>query len=574
MDSNFTQSKSAKDTKATIPPALAERLNEVLEGRGVFKEHSVGIVFHKSSFDVVFVNELAAKILCPVYSERSDSLGFSLRNLISLDSANFFESHILPMLQMSGSWSGEVRISDFWGGDIEVQAHFWSESIAFEGSEEVFLFLHCEPPRYTSFQSMCGWKDRELLLALLAHTPDAIYFKDRESRFLRVSSRLAEDFGVEKHHEVIGKTDFHFFGVAHAAAAYSDEQEIIKSGEPILNKVEKEVWDDQSVTWASTTKLPLYDSGGEVVGIFGISQDITEKKVREEERKDLELRLQLAQRLEAIGSLAAGVAHEINTPTQFVADNVKFLGYAFSDMLKIVEASMALAEKSKKIEELDTERTALNEALKEFEFDYLSDEIPQSLEQSGEGLQQISRIVGALKEFSYPTTPDMCKADLNHGIENTLNVSRNEWKSVAEIDLDLDPNLPEVECRIDEINQVVLNLVVNAAHAIGATDARWGRIGVHSFVDEAFACIEVSDTGSGIPEEVQARVFEPFFTTKEVGKGTGQGLAMVQNVVVKAHGGEVDFETEIGEGTTFRIRLPIDSKIASDGIKSQEGDDL
>lgn len=569
MDSETPHPHSSLDLATPATSELLQKLSSMLEGRGVFDDDSMGLAFHRADLSVAFLNTLAKKILCPVREEVGRTLDLGLADMIAVESKSLFEANLQPMLKMTGSWSGELVIRDMWGGDISVRAHFWTESVEGDGDKGEFVFFHGEPPAYTSFRSMQGWKDRQLLLALLGNTPDAVYFKDKESRFLRASSRLVKMFGLKSHKDLIGKTDFHFFAVSHAAAAYADEQGIIETGQPILNKEEMEVWDDQSITWALTTKLPYFGSNGEIIGTFGISRDITEEKRREEERQELEIRLQLAQRLEAIGSLAAGVAHEINTPTQFVSDNTKFLGTAFSDLKKLVEASLKLVKKSEGIQELDVDREAVLGVVEEIDFEFLKDEVPQSIEQSMGGLHQISRIVGSLKEFSYPSSPDKAKSDLNHAIENTLNVSRNEWKGVAEVDLDLQADLPEVECMVDEVSQVILNLIVNAAHAIEGTETRQGRIGVRSYLEGDCVCIEIKDTGTGMPDEVKSRLFEPFFTTKQVGKGTGQGLAMARNVVVKSHGGRIDFESEEGKGSVFTVRLPIDAPGGEDEVDSQ-----
>ncbi|MBD5781763.1 PAS domain-containing protein [Pelagicoccus sp. NFK12] len=541
----------------TADARLVQCMSSLLEGRGVLGDSSLGLVFSYPDLRVAFVNAIGQKILSPVFEGGSLSEDFVLSDVVSLQSRRIFDSQVFPMLQVSGAWSGTLTLRDLWGGDIPAEVTFWRNSPD-DGLEGRYLFLQGEPLTHSTFKTMRGWKERELLFALLGHTKDAIYFKDKESRFLRASDSLIRRFGLKYPHEVIGKTDFHFFGVAHASASYEDEQRILETGEPILDKEEKEVWGDQSVTWASTTKLPFYDAEGNLVGTFGISRDITRKKCEEEVRKDLELRLQLAQRLEAIGSLAAGVAHEINTPTQFVADNVKFLGDAFADIGNVFSCVDSLLNRVKGIQEVDAERVALEEAMELADMGFLKEEIPQTIEQSLAGLGQIAKIVGSMKEFSYPSSPEKTKSDLNRAIENTLNVSRNEWKGVAEIDLQLDADLPEVSCIVDQVNQVVLNLLVNAAHAIAATDSRVGAIGLKTRVEGTCVCIEVSDTGIGMAEEVKSRIFEPFFTTKDVGKGTGQGLAMVRNIVVNTHGGRIDCESEVGKGSTFRVFLPIE----------------
>jgi signal transduction histidine kinase len=196
------------------------------------------------------------------------------------------------------------------------------------------------------------------------------------------------------------------------------------------------------------------------------------------------------------------------------------------------------------------------------ELDYLMGEIPRTLEQSLEGLGRIARIVGSLKEFSHPNATEKSMGNLNHAIETAIAVSRHEWKYVAEVVTELDPNLPSVQCVLDEFNQVILNLIVNAAHAIGDVIKErggLGRITVRTRHEAEWAVVEVEDTGTGIPQEVRDHIFEPFFTTKGVGKGTGQGLAIVHTAIVKGHNGRINFTTEIGKGTTFRLALPIAS---------------
>jgi signal transduction histidine kinase len=191
---------------------------------------------------------------------------------------------------------------------------------------------------------------------------------------------------------------------------------------------------------------------------------------------------------------------------------------------------------------------------------YLMEEVPKALTQSIEGIERISRIVRAMKEFAHPDAGEKVAVDLHKAIESTVTVSRNEWKYVADLTTDFDPALPLVPCRPGEINQVILKLIINAAHAVG--DAVRGRgakgtITVRTRLAGEWAEIWIADTGVGIPEDIQDKIFDPFFTTKEVGKGTGQGLAIARSVIVERHGGTLTFDTDVGKGTTFIIRLPL-----------------
>ncbi|HEX2100039.1 MAG TPA: ATP-binding protein, partial [Candidatus Synoicihabitans sp.] len=410
--------------------------------------------------------------------------------------------------------------------------------------------------------------DRALLRALLETVPEAIYFKDSHSRFLRVSRALALKDGIGDPSAFIGKTDFDRFTVEHAQVAYQDEQRIIRTAEPMLDREEKETWPDGRVTWVSTSKFPLRDDDGRIVGTFGISRDITRTKMEVLERQKMEAELQLAQKLESIGRLAAGIAHEVNTPTQFITDNTRFLQDSFAQIENVLlryralaDAVMAGADAAAGLSEAIAAARAAEQAA---ELDYLLREIPQTLQQSLEGLQRIARIVCSMKEFSHPSSPHLAPTDINRAIETAITVSRHEWKYVADMVMDFAPDMPPVPCLVDTFGQVILNLVINAAHAIqdalrsaGPDAPRQGTITVRTRHDASCAYIEIADTGTGIPASIRDRIFEPFFTTKGVGKGTGQGLSIVRNVIVRDHHGAVDFLTEEGRGTTFQIRLPL-----------------
>jgi signal transduction histidine kinase len=268
-----------------------------------------------------------------------------------------------------------------------------------------------------------------------------------------------------------------------------------------------------------------------------------------------------AQKLEAIGQLAAGIAHEINTPTQYVGDNTRFLKDAFESIREVHADFLSLLVASKEGQPSEEMVLNIEQNLQNLDLDYLINEIPIAIEQTLEGVEQIARIVRAMKEFSHPGGDEKTYSDINTAIENTITVSRNEWKYVADIEKDLDPSLPLVPCLPGAFNQVILNIMVNAAHAIGDVvqdgEKGKGKIKVSTRAKGQFAEIRISDTGSGIPEHARARVFDPFFTTKEVGRGTGQGLALSYSIVVEKHNGTINFETETGEGTTFIIRLPL-----------------
>lgn len=285
-------------------------------------------------------------------------------------------------------------------------------------------------------------------------------------------------------------------------------------------------------------------------------------------QKQMEMELNQAQKLESIGRLAAGIAHEINTPTQYVGDNIEFLQIAYGSLLDLAKAVPAVIEAGREGPIPPPLLSKLNGLVEGTNVEYMAEQVPRAIEQSLEGIGHIATIVQAMKEFSHPGVAEKTSVDLNECIRSTVTVSHNEWKYLADIELDLDESLPQVLCLPGEFNQAILNMIVNAAHAIGDVVApgagggdaeQKGRITIRSRQDGAWAEVRIADTGCGIPEGIRERIFDPFFTTKEVGRGTGQGLAIVRNIIVDKHRGTLSVESEVGKGTTFIIRLPFES---------------
>ena len=286
-----------------------------------------------------------------------------------------------------------------------------------------------------------------------------------------------------------------------------------------------------------------------------------ERSAARAEQARVERELSLAQKLESVGRLAAGVAHEINTPAQYVSDNTRFLEDAFNDLFLLQKSQTKLLEAAQE-GGVDANTIAeVNQATEDADLEYLMNEIPLAISQALDGTARISKIVGAMKQFSHPGVDTKQAVNINDTLDSTLTVSSNEWKYVATIEKDFEIDLPPVFCLPAEIGQVFLNLIVNASHAIADhikdNDIDKGIISVTTRQLDDDVEIRISDNGPGIPESSRDKLFDAFFTTKEVGKGTGQGLSIVRSVVVNQHGGSLDFETEVGVGTTFIIRLPI-----------------
>ena len=383
--------------------------------------------------------------------------------------------------------------------------------------------------------------ERNVLRTMIDLIPAFIYAKDAHSRFTACNKLVANRMGVTPE-EAIGKTDFDFFPREMAEKFFADEQALLQSGKPLID-CEELVFDKLSGTnrVIVTSKIPLYDLNGKLTGVVGTGFDITDRKAAEE-------RMASSDRLESIGRLAAGVAHEINTPIQYLNDSVTFIREGVGELLAYIDKlHAALPRKSEdKPEEND-------------DVEYVRAELPPALSRVADGLTRIAEIVRSMKHFSHADQREMSEVDLNASIASTLVIARSEYKDSADLETDYG-TLPPITCHGGQINQVVLNLVVNSAHAIDDFVKRnggRGRISVKTSVEDDFAVIAIADTGGGIPEGIQARIFDPFFTTKEVGRGTGQGLSIVRSTIVKGHGGQLDFVSDIGKGTTFYVRLPI-----------------
>lgn len=527
-------------------------------------------------------------------------------------------------------------------------------------------------------------QERTMLRALIDNMPDYMYVKDLNSRFIVANPYLANTVGVATPELLQGKTDYDFYAKELADGFYEDEQNVIRSGQPLFNREEKGVDRFGNAIDVLTTKVPIRNGRGEVIGIAGVGRDISERKrienalreaelkyrgifnkaifgifqstpdgallsvnpamaftfgydspvemigqvtdmatqlfvdrkrgvefmlvmdriggvrnfecemfckdrkkiwlnmsiraIREHgvvvryegmcdditERNLLKEQLFQAQKLESVGQLAAGIAHEINTPIQYIGDNVRFVKDGFVDLERVLASYQQLLCEVKANTMSITSVEEVEKSVERGDTAYLVDEVPKALEQALEGIARVASLVSAMKEFSHPGAKEKTLLDLNHAIQSTITVATNEWKYVADLDADLDPSLPPVSCLPGEFNQVILNLIVNAAHAIGDAvhqgKTKKGKISVITRNCKDWAEILIRDTGTGIPKEIQPRIFDPFFTTKEIGKGTGQGLAIARSVIVNRHSGTIEFETEEGQGTTFIIRLPYSGK--------------
>lgn len=290
---------------------------------------------------------------------------------------------------------------------------------------------------------------------------------------------------------------------------------------------------------------------GTPLRMVGTHTDITDRKIAEG-------RLSQTQKLESIGQLAAGIAHEINTPTQYVGDNTRFLQENYRAVLAALDRFESLLDTQASPQSWSERAEEMEKLAERLDLAFIKHEIPKAIEQSIEGLDRISGIIRAMRDFSHPGTGAMEATDINAAIQCTVTVCTNRWKYNAEVELDLAADLPKVPVLLNEFNQVILNLVINASDAIAEArkgDGR-GTIRISTRQEPDWVVIEIADDGSGIPEAIRDRVFEPFFTTKGVGKGTGQGLSICHATIVRKHNGRIHFTTSAA-GTTFTIRLPL-----------------
>ena len=387
-------------------------------------------------------------------------------------------------------------------------------------------------------------EERKLLATVIEQTGDSVYITGTDQLIQYANPAAIKNSGYTAA-ELHGAMPLVFKNDLMDPAVVADMSETLAEGR-IWHGRFRSRRKNGSIIEEDATISPVRNEEGELTHHVAIKRDITEMT-------NLQRQLMQAQKLEAIGQLAAGIAHEINTPMQYVQNNVIFLEQAFTDFQAIMVALDAVTP--------DQLPAVVAAPLSQADLEFLLEEVPASVTEALDGIDRVVKIVSAMKEFSHPGNHEKSPTNLNHALENTLTVCRNEWKYVAELVTDLARDLPLVPCFPDQLNQAVLNLIINASHAVQErlkTEPNVpGRINVSTRRDGDWVEIRVSDNGCGIPEDIQQRIFEPFFTTKEVGKGTGQGLTIVHDIVVKKHGGQVYAASAPGAGATFILRLPL-----------------
>jgi two-component system NtrC family sensor kinase len=387
----------------------------------------------------------------------------------------------------------------------------------------------------------------------LAQASFAALTTDRQGRITYVNESFTRLTGYARD-EVLGQPITLLRSRIYDEAFYLGIRQCLEAGETWSDRLSVSRKDGGHFRSRSIAAA-IHDDTGGIMGYSVFSRDTSEET-------RMEAQLGHLQKMEAIGEMAAGIAHEINTPIQYIGDNIQFLREATDGLMRLAEACSAACEAGRAAPIPPEVLEALATLRDDIDWDFVKEEVPLAIDQALEGRDRVAAIVRAMKEFAHPGDDELTPVDVNRAIENTLAVSRGEWKNVADVSLDLAADLPPVPCFPGSFNQVLLNLVVNASHAVADNreerNGALGLISISSALRENSVEIVIGDNGSGIPPEIISRIFEPFFTTKDVGRGTGQGLALAHAVIVERMKGHIGVVSTPGEGTKFTLSLPLE----------------
>ncbi|MBU1221899.1 PAS domain S-box protein [Myxococcota bacterium] len=394
-------------------------------------------------------------------------------------------------------------------------------------------------------------EEKDFISTILETIRNIVIVLDRTGKIVRANKECIEVTGYSES-ELIG------LNVLHTFIPVEEKDKVVKVFKELLLSADTNEFENHWIVKDGSRRLISWSNSiirrdGQLEYIIASGIDITDKK-------NLEIQLLNAQKLESIGRLAAGIAHELNTPAQYISDNLSFINDSIKGLAESVRFILNQVETEKRNCVACTISAKVDKIIEDNDLDFILDELPSSIDQAREGIERISIIVKAMKEFSHPGLSEMVLSDVNHIIENAIIISRNEWKYVSEIESILGVELQPCLCHPSKIGQVIINLIVNAAHAISerfqGTSVLKGIIRISTEQSDKHVIIKIEDNGNGIPEDIKNLIFDPFFTTKEVGKGTGQGLSVSRSIIVETHKGDISVFSKQGVGTTFVIKLP------------------
>ena len=448
-----------------------------------------------------------------------------------------------------------------------------ADAVPFDSAEQRLLRLESEAADLRAENAML----REQL-ALRDHALDATstffvitQFMAPEPLIIYCNKAAAEHHGFRRE-ELLGKPIRLLRQWASQNANYQSDVEAAMRAGRTFHYEDEVTRRDGTTYWLGVAIRPISDPTGRFTHSVAVGADITAKREEAQKKQELQhklvekmkerermvIELQLAQKLESVGRLAAGIAHEINTPIQYVGDSVYFLRSACEDLTQLLDHWKHAIDSLPDSPVHSCLRLEIEESLKRHDMEFIRIEIPKAFERTFDGVERVTNIVRAMKEFAHPDAHEQSPSDLNHALQTTLLVASNEYKYVAKVHTEFS-DLPHVVCNIGELNQVFLNLIVNAAHAIhdAGKDMNTGEIKISTAVAGASVVIRISDNGCGVAPENLSKLYDPFFTTKEVGRGTGQGLAISHSILVDKHDGDISVKSEVGVGTEFTLRLPI-----------------
>ena len=407
-------------------------------------------------------------------------------------------------------------------------------------------------------------EEKALLSSVISSSPHLVYWKDVAGRYRGFNQAFVELRGASGLLDLLGHTDAEIGANDPLPAALLGlERDVLATSVAIIDRQVTVAGPDGRPRGLLLSVLPKATDVGVIDGIIGVGADISHVS-------ELERQLAQASRLESIGQLAAGIAHEINTPIQFISHNTQFVADSLNTVIEGLQAMSVLAEGD------EVDPVALRTAIDALDLKYLIDEVPSALADSQDGLRRVAKIVSAMKDFSHPGE-GRTETDVNRAIQSTVEVSRAEWRPVADIELTLDPGMGLAPCYEGELKQALLNIIVNAAQAIGAErqQTQVGGLGHILITSSRLAdavSIVIADSGPGMDGAILSRVFDPFFTTKPVGQGTGQGLSLAYATIVTKHGGTIDVVSEPGAGTSFTLTLPLHVAVSAENGTADRDD--